>query len=90
MRYLGASAVVVGIVGALFLFSDIGVISARNERRAEPKAEILFAGDMMFDRSVRVWGKEKGDDYLFSCIDDVLQGADIVVANILILKKRIK
>lgn len=45
-------------------------------------AVILFGGDMMFDRSVRQVAEEKGGDFLFSCIDDVLQGADLVLANL--------
>src|SRR3989344_3043600 len=45
-------------------------------------ATILFGGDMMFDRSVRRVADEKGGDFIFSCIDSVLQGADLVVANL--------
>ncbi len=47
-----------------------------------PHATILFAGDMMFDRSVRQVAEEKGDDFLFSCINDTLSDADYVVANL--------
>ncbi len=43
---------------------------------------ILFAGDMMFDRSIRVAGEEKGEDYLLSCIKSTLEGHDLVVANL--------
>ena len=45
-------------------------------------ATILFGGDMMFDRSVRRVADEKGGDFILSCIDSVLQGADLVVANL--------
>ena len=45
-------------------------------------ATILFGGDMMFDRSVRRVADEKGGDFIFSCIDSVLQGADLVIANL--------
>ena len=48
----------------------------------KPWATILFAGDMMFDRSIRTVAKDKGDDFLFSCIDKTLQDADYVVANL--------
>jgi len=75
------AAFIAGLGGFLFL-SNEGVLVAKNEPAAASRAEILFAGDMMFDRSVRQWGKEKGEDYLFSCIDDVLQSADMVVANL--------
>ena len=40
------------------------------------EAVLLFGGDMMFDRSIRVAATEKGDDFLFSCIAGTLQDAD--------------
>jgi poly-gamma-glutamate capsule biosynthesis protein CapA/YwtB (metallophosphatase superfamily) len=46
------------------------------------EARILFAGDMMFDRSVRMAALEHGDDFLFSCLASTLRDADIVVANL--------
>lgn len=50
--------------------------------KEEPKASILFGGDMMFDRFIRQKMMSKGDEYIFSCVDDVLRGADLVVANL--------
>jgi len=47
-----------------------------------PSATVLFGGDMMFDRSIRTTMNEKGGDYIFSCIDSVLDDADMVVANL--------
>ena len=47
-----------------------------------PSATIIFGGDMMFDRTIRKAMDENGEDYIFSCIDDVLNGADLVVANL--------
>lgn len=47
-----------------------------------PRAEMLFAGDMMFDRSVRAVAEKEGGDFLFSCIEAVLREADMVVANL--------
>ena len=44
--------------------------------------KVLFAGDMLFDRSIRKTVDEKGGDFIFSCIDDVLKSADFVVANL--------
>lgn len=46
------------------------------------RTSILFGGDMMFDRTIRTLLERKGDDYIFSCIDGVLQNADLVVANL--------
>lgn len=47
-----------------------------------PQAEVLFGGDMMFDRSVRAAMREHGDDFVLSCLKDTLASADIVVANL--------
>ncbi len=45
-------------------------------------AVIIFGGDMMFDRTVRAAMEKNGGDFIFSCIDPVLAGADAVVANL--------
>src|SRR3989344_4679912 len=44
--------------------------------------EIIFGGDMMFDRSIRVAIDQRGGDFIFSCIDATLASVDIVVANL--------
>lgn len=49
---------------------------------AVPAAHVLVAGDMMFDRSVRAAMDAHGGDFVFSCIDDTLKNADLVVANL--------
>ena len=46
------------------------------------RATILFGGDMMFDRSVRVAMEDRSVDHVFSCIRDLLTGVDLVVANL--------
>jgi poly-gamma-glutamate synthesis protein (capsule biosynthesis protein) len=43
---------------------------------------ILFVGDMFFDRQIRFIASQQGGDYLFGCIDPLLQSADIVVGNL--------
>lgn len=43
---------------------------------------VLFGGDMMFDRTIRRAIDEKGGDFIFSCIDEILKDADLVVANL--------
>ena len=48
----------------------------------QPHATVLFGGDMMFDRTVRTKMEQKGEDYIFSCIDPLLHDADAVVANL--------
>lgn len=47
-----------------------------------PQTEILFVGDMMFDRSVRQTMDAKGGDFVFSCISTHLAAADFVVGNL--------
>ncbi|TSC86119.1 MAG: putative enzyme of poly-gamma-glutamate biosynthesis (capsule formation) [Parcubacteria group bacterium Gr01-1014_8] len=49
---------------------------------AKKDAQILFGGDMMFDRSVRETMRENGDDHVFSCIRETLLSSDVVVANL--------
>ena len=46
------------------------------------RVTVLFGGDMMFDRTIRTTMEEKGGDFIFSCIDSLLQSADLVVANL--------
>lgn len=48
----------------------------------EHKARVLFFGDMLFDRQIRLIAEQKGEDYIFSCIDDLLKSPDLVVANL--------
>lgn len=46
------------------------------------ETRVLFVGDMNFDRYVREVIMEKGEDFVFSCIGDVLKEADWVVGNL--------
>ncbi|RJQ35147.1 CapA family protein [Candidatus Parcubacteria bacterium] len=55
---------------ALFSFEDVN------------EATVLFAGDMMFDRSVRTAGERNGEDFLLSCVSGALADADLTVANL--------
>ncbi|MBI2611081.1 CapA family protein [Candidatus Kaiserbacteria bacterium] len=48
----------------------------------EPRASIIFGGDMMFDRSIRTTMEQQGEDYVLSCISELLKSADLVVANL--------
>ncbi len=47
-----------------------------------PQTDILFIGDMMFDRSVRQTMDAKGVDFIFSCITTHLAESDFVVGNL--------
>lgn len=48
----------------------------------EKSVSILFAGDLMVDRYIRTVVSSKGDDYVFEGVKDVMQNADLVVANL--------
>ncbi len=50
--------------------------------RPAARVEVMFGGDMMFDRTIRTTMDEKGGNFVFSCIDDVLRHAHMVVANL--------
>lgn len=67
------------------MFSIPGVWDAEGKPFSSlPKGEdtILFVGDFMYDRSVRAYADEKGDDYIFSCMKEELVSYDMVVANL--------
>lgn len=49
--------------------------------RSRP-ATIIFVGDMNFDRYIRQVSDKNGDDFVFSCVADFLQEADLVVGNL--------
>lgn len=44
--------------------------------------KILFVGDLMFDRYIREVASQKGNNYIFEPIDDLLNDQDLVVANL--------
>ncbi len=46
------------------------------------EVKIIFVGDMMFDRYIRKVTREKGDDFVFSCVREMLGRADFVVGNL--------
>ncbi len=46
------------------------------------RANIMFAGDMMFDRYIRKMMRVHGEDHVLSCVKDVLAQPDVVVANL--------
>lgn len=76
------SGVIVGVAQTpISLNPDLEYHAAPN-RSFAPQVSIIFGGDMMFDRTIRTTMEQKGGDQLFACIDDVLRGADLVVANL--------
>jgi poly-gamma-glutamate synthesis protein (capsule biosynthesis protein) len=53
--------------------------SSISEKKSQ---KILFVGDMMFDRHIRKISSEKGQDFIFSCVDALFKSADLVVGNL--------
>lgn len=77
--FLGVVATLSGWVGGLS-----HVVSYVAEPLAPPKKEvsIIFGGDAMFDRSIRIASEREGGDFIFSCIKDMLMDADLAVVNL--------
>lgn len=46
------------------------------------KAHLLFVGDMFFDRQIRTVMQNKGDKFVFACVDDFLGQFDSVIGNL--------
>lgn len=44
--------------------------------------KLIFVGDINFDRYIREVVNEKGGDFIFSCMGDVLKSADLVIGNL--------
>lgn len=55
------------------------VLSYKNGPR---EANIVFVGDMFFDRHIRKAMYREDGDYIFSCIGDFLKSSDMVVGNL--------
>lgn len=78
---LEALALLAGFLFALLPANTIAYI-APPLLPEQQEVRILFAGDIMLDRSIRVAMEKHGDDFIFSCIADTLREADVVVANL--------
>lgn len=50
--------------------------------KTEAQTTILFGGDAMFDRAIRLSIEKHGGDFIFSCIDSVLSSADLGIVNL--------
>src|SRR3989344_7610009 len=78
----GIIAFVVASIAGMFPAHMVTYRAAPLPHVFPPAATVLFGGDVMFDRSIRTTIEEKGGDYIFSCINDVLRDSDLVVANL--------
>jgi poly-gamma-glutamate synthesis protein (capsule biosynthesis protein) len=51
-------------------------------KKKEEEIKLIFLGDMMFDRQIRVSAERNGYDYLFQDVSKLLDSADLVVGNL--------
>lgn len=83
---IGLAAAALALFHATFApissYTAVLATSSLLHTASSTEATILFGGDMMFDRSVRVAMYAHGGDFIFSCIDDTLREPDLVVANL--------
>jgi poly-gamma-glutamate synthesis protein (capsule biosynthesis protein) len=82
MEFLFSAAALLSTLFSGFLPAPLVVYTAPPFVPEIREARILFGGDMMFDRTVRTVAEEKGGDFIFSCVADLLRDYDIVVANL--------
>ncbi|MCR4325987.1 MAG: CapA family protein [Patescibacteria group bacterium] len=80
-------AVAVAAVVAFFMALFPAHVTAPSVAMPEPQmrprqVEVIFGGDMLFDRTVRTVTEQEGGDFIFSCADAMLGRADLVVANL--------
>jgi poly-gamma-glutamate capsule biosynthesis protein CapA/YwtB (metallophosphatase superfamily) len=87
---LGALFVVFAGVFLIFIFEkevfnkkvfSVNKQDKQNEVLSED-AEIIFVGDLMFDRYIREVANRKGNDFILKKITDDLNKSDFVVANL--------
>lgn len=85
-RTLAATAAIIGIFALAY---SLGVsrehilpIIALPISPTAKEVTVLFAGDAMFDRTVRLSAERYGEEYLLDCIDQTLKSADLVVLNL--------
>jgi poly-gamma-glutamate synthesis protein (capsule biosynthesis protein) len=61
-----------------FIMHDVAAVGSPKES----VTEVLFVGDLIFDRTIRTYADMYGDDHPFSCVEDELRAYDMVVANL--------
>jgi poly-gamma-glutamate capsule biosynthesis protein CapA/YwtB (metallophosphatase superfamily) len=69
------------MVGALFALPYVGGVLPRT-LPAPQEVQILFGGDVMFDRYIRDVSERRGQAYVLSCLEDTLSAADYAVVNL--------
>ena len=59
--------------------STTGAIQNMRTMLSSTSTTMLFVGDMFFDRHIRVAAEKRGGDFLFSCIDPLLNLSNITI-----------
>jgi len=72
----------VSLLASYFVVPIVATNPPFKEPVADQEAVIVFGGDMMFDRYIRTQAEKRGEDEILSCVDDILNSADLVVANL--------
>jgi poly-gamma-glutamate capsule biosynthesis protein CapA/YwtB (metallophosphatase superfamily) len=81
----------IGIVSAVLAFMAGFMPVFGNEVRyrlptsasiQRPSVTVLFGGDAMLDRSVRIAMEKEGEDFIFSCLGGTLRTPDLTVLNL--------
>ncbi|MCL9972068.1 MAG: CapA family protein [Candidatus Pacebacteria bacterium] len=70
------------IVGAFVALPYVGGVLPLVTQPTPREAELLFGGDVMFDRYIRDVSERRGQVYVLSCLSDVLNSADYTVVNL--------
>lgn len=76
MKWVAAAVL---IIVPLILF---GAREGEALLQSEPEVRVLFVGDMLFDRQIRLVAEQKGEDHIFSCIEGLFERVDFAVGNL--------
>ncbi len=81
---LGAAglAILAILIAAVFLLPGKPPPPSSEQAKSAGDANILFVGDMFFDRYIRQISSTVGGDFIFSCIYPFLAESDYVVGNL--------
>ncbi|RJR14110.1 CapA family protein [Candidatus Parcubacteria bacterium] len=85
-QYIGTS-VAIAVVGfttfPVWAQAPIGEhVRAVADAVFEQEVQILFGGDVMLDRTIRSAIQRYGENFVFSCVNDLLHEADFAVVNL--------
>jgi len=86
LKYLSIIVIIIitaAAITAVVYYSKPNINSFENSITEYPKVNILFVGDLMFDRGIRYFAeKNGGNEFIFKKIEDLLLKNNLVVANL--------